>query len=42
LGLCPESAYKNMISDAVNNLNNDSFWRDQFEIDCWIHKKINL
>jgi hypothetical protein len=42
LGLCPESAYKNMISDAVNNLNNDNFWREQFEIDCWIHKKINL
>lgn len=42
LGLCPESAYKNMISDAVNNLNDDGFWKEQFEIDCWIHKKINL
>jgi predicted dehydrogenase len=42
LGLCPESAYKNMISDAVNNLNNNNFWKEQFEIDCWIHRKINL
>ena len=42
LGLCPESAYKNMISDSVNNLNNDNFWKEQFEIDCWIHRKINL
>ena len=42
LGLCPESAYKNMISDAVKNINNDNFWKEQYEIDCWIHKKINL
>lgn len=42
LGLCPESAYNAMIQDAINNENNNDFWRNQFEIDCWIHKQINL
>jgi predicted dehydrogenase len=40
LGLCPEDAYKNMISDAVSNLNNNEFWAKQFEQDMWIHKQI--
>lgn len=42
LGLCPESAYKRMITDCLNNINNDLFWQEQYNIDCWIHKKINL
>lgn len=40
LGWCPEEAYLNMISDAVKNLNNDAFWKEQLEIDLWIHEKI--
>jgi hypothetical protein len=42
LGLCPEDAYQNMISDAVSNKNNDSFWLEQFEKDIWIHQNINI
>lgn len=42
LGLCPESAYKCMITDCLNNINNDFFWQEQYNIDCWIHKKINV
>lgn len=42
LGLCPESAYKNMIKDCIANINNDLFWQIQFDIDCWIHRKISL
>ena len=40
LGLCPESAYKKMIETAVSNLNNDSYWQEQFAQDIWIHKQI--
>ena len=40
LGWCPESAYYNMIKDAVDNLNNDKFWQEQIEQDTWIHKQI--
>ena len=40
LGWCPESAYKNMIQDAVENLNNNEFWREQLEQDVWIHQQI--
>lgn len=40
LGLCPEEAYKDMIQTAVKNLNNDSFWKAQFEQDMWIHQQI--
>lgn len=40
LGLCPEDAYKNMMETAIENLNNDSFWKKQFEQDLWIHKQI--
>jgi predicted dehydrogenase len=42
LGLCPEDAYKNMIKDCLQNLDNDLFWNNQYELDCWIHGKINL
>lgn len=40
LGLCPESAYKTMIVTAIDNLNNDKFWKDQYEQDMWIHRQI--
>jgi len=40
LGWCPEIAYKNMMQDAISNINNYQFWLDQFEIDTWIHTQI--
>jgi predicted dehydrogenase len=40
LGWCPEEAYSNMIKDAVSNIDNYQFWLNQFEIDTWIHEKI--
>jgi predicted dehydrogenase len=42
LGLCPESAYYNMINHAIENESNRDFWHNQFELDCWIHRNINL
>jgi predicted dehydrogenase len=40
LGLCPESAYKKMIETAIENLNNNAFWDDQFAQDLWIHEQL--
>lgn len=40
LGWCPEEAYHNMIVDAITNLDNEKFWLNQFNIDCWIHERI--
>lgn len=40
LGLCPESAYKNMIYDCIANLTNSKFWEQQLEQDCYIHERI--
>ena len=40
LGLCPESAYLNMIKDVVANVDNDKFWQDQLTKDLWIHKRV--
>lgn len=40
LGWCPEEAYKNMIIDITNNLNNDEFWINQNKQDIWIHEQI--
>ena len=40
LGLCPESAYKAMIAEAVANVDNDIWWRDQFVKDLWIHERL--
>lgn len=40
LGLCPESAYKEMIGQAVHNLNNDNYWTEQLAQDIWIHEQI--
>lgn len=40
LGLCPESAYKEMVSSAIANQNNQQFWEQQKFQDMWIHQKI--
>jgi len=40
LGWCPEEAYHNMIVDAIDNVDNSKFWLDQYEIDTWIHERI--
>jgi hypothetical protein len=40
LGWCPEEAYLNMIKDAVDNVDNYQFWLNQFDIDTWIHERI--
>jgi len=40
LGWCPEDAYLNMVKDAVKNLNNDEFWKEQLEQDTWIHRQL--
>ena len=40
LGLCPESAYKTMVETAVKNLNNNEFWKAQYDQDIWIHEQI--
>ena len=42
LGWCPEEAYYNMIKDAVDNVDNYEFWLKQFDIDTWIHERIEL
>lgn len=42
LGLCPESAYMTMIQTAYLNEHNPTFWQKQLELDCWIHRNINL
>lgn len=41
LGLCPESAYKAMVEDAINNRDNDEFWSNQYKQDLWIHATID-
>jgi len=41
LGLCPESAYKAMVQDAINNVDNDEFWTTQYSQDIWIHTIID-
>lgn len=40
LGWCPEEAYSNMISDALANINNNSYWLNQSAIDTWIHERV--
>lgn len=40
LGWCPEEAYHNMIVDALTNINNQNFWSTQYNIDKWIHERI--
>jgi len=38
LGLCPESAYKEMIKTALFEKSNDEYWKLQQEMDIWIHQ----
>ena len=38
LGLCPESAYKEMIKTALFEKSNDKYWTQQQEMDIWIHQ----
>jgi predicted dehydrogenase len=40
LGLCPEDAYKRMISTAIEMKDVQAFWDLQLELDVWIHKTI--
>lgn len=40
LGWCPEEAYHNMIVDCITNIDNYEFWLKQFDIDTWIHERI--
>lgn len=40
LGWCPEEAYHNMIVDALTNVDNHEFWLRQYNIDTWIHERI--
>lgn len=41
LGLCPEEAYKNMIVDCLEHLEDDRFWRRQREQDLYIQGLIS-
>jgi len=40
LGWCPEEAYLNMIKDAIDHADDHKFWLNQYEIDTWIHERI--
>ena len=40
LGWCPEDAYESMIREAIERADDYQFWLDQFDIDTWIHEKI--
>ena len=40
LGWCPEEAYHNMIVSALDNADNSKFWLEQYDIDTWIHERI--
>jgi len=40
LGLCPEDAYQAMIKEAVERVDDYEFWLNQFDIDTWIHERI--
>ena len=40
LGWCPEDAYESIIKDAIANIDNYQFWLDQFDIDTWIHERM--
>jgi predicted dehydrogenase len=40
LGWCPEEAYHNMIVDAITSIDDHEFWLKQYDIDTWIHERI--
>jgi hypothetical protein len=42
LGLCPESAYKQMIITALNNISIQQFWNDQYKQDMWLHNNMEF
>lgn len=42
LGWCPEDAYLNMIKDALSNIDNYEFWKNQYEYDMWIHEQVEF
>ena len=41
LGLCPESAYKDMIEAVFFRLEIEYWWDRQLEIDLWIHRMVS-
>ena len=40
LGWCPEEAYQSMIKEALEKMDDQDFWLDQYEQDTWIHERI--
>jgi hypothetical protein len=40
--LCPAEPYKDMITTAIKNIDNNEFWNSQYDQDVWIHKQIGL
>lgn len=42
LGLCPEEAYAAMVQDAIAHQDDADFWKDQAEIDRWIHRIVDI
>jgi predicted dehydrogenase len=40
LGWCSESAYKNMLTEALANVYNDVYWARQLRQDIWIHEQL--
>lgn len=40
LGWCPEEAYKNMLTEAIDHVDESAFWLKQYEYDTWIHERI--
>ena len=40
LGLCPESAYEQMITNCITHNDDNAFWQKQLEYDLWIHEII--
>lgn len=42
LGLCPVEAYELMITTAIDNQSTDKFWKQQKEMDLWIHQQLEL
>ena len=40
LGWCPEDAYSKMISEAISKQDDHAFWLNQYNIDSWIHERI--
>ena len=41
LGLCPESAYEQMIRSSIVHKDDDVFWNKQLDYDLWIQELIN-